>query len=192
MNVLVLNGSPHADGNTVQLLQAALQGTGDEIQVIQIDLFSLLPMPCTACGFCQEHDGCMFSDLDDADVLLRQADAFVWALPVYNYSVPAPVKALLDRFQRYYEASEAGKEVFVNNKRPALLLLTAGRKGLYAIDIIKKQIENAGRYVGFELIQTVFAGETDAASPSEKMLDAAFVAGKKLTDALQQKTDEKY
>ena len=35
---------------------------------------------------------------------LEDADAVIVATPVYNLSFPAPMKALFDRFQRYYEA----------------------------------------------------------------------------------------
>lgn len=185
MEIVVFNGSPRADGNTAGLLQAALAGMPADAQVQVIDLYSLLPMPCTACGCCKTQDTCMFSDLSETDVLLRRADAFIWALPVYNYSVPAPVKALLDRFQRYYELKERGEEVFADCKRPALLLLTAGRTGLYAVDIIKKQLDNAGRYVGFVLSDTVFAAETDKTAPQDAVLKAAAEAGMRLCQNTQ-------
>lgn len=191
MDILVLNGSPRADGNTAALVQAALQGMQADVQVHIENLYELLPMPCTACGCCRESNVCMFSDLDETARLLQQADALVWALPVYNYSLPAPVKALTDRLQRYYEASVRGETVFADSRRPSLLLLSAGRSGLYAVDIINRQLATANRYIGFLAPQTVFAANTDLSPVQEDILHEAAQAGRQLCLAVG-RNREKY
>ena len=179
MNILILNGSPRANGNTVQLIEAFKSGLPQDAVCLQVDLYDLLPMPCVACGACMAENMCRFSDLDETDALLRDADVLVWALPVYNYSVPAPVKALLDRFQRYYEAVEVRKEdIFKKKNRTAVLLLSAGRSGLHSVEIIEKQLQNAGRYIAFELQETVFAPDTDKQAVQTAILEkATLVAG---------------
>lgn len=172
MNVLIINGSPRADGTTARLIDAFRNGLPENACVAQLDLYSVLPMPCVACGACMRADTCRFSDLEDAHQLLIDADVLVWALPVYNYSVPAPVKAFLDRFQRYYEAKETrGESVFFDRERPCLLLLSAGRSGLYSVDIIKKQLSTACSYIGFSLRETVFAAHTDTQALSQDVLN---------------------
>ncbi len=179
MNILILNGSPRENGTTAQLIDAFKRGLTESVQCVQVDLYSLLPMPCIACSDCATSDCCRFSDLDETDALLRDADVLVWALPVYNYSVPAPVKALLDRFQRYYEAVEVRKEdIFKKKNRTAVLLLSAGRSGLHSVEIIEKQLQNAGRYIAFELQETVFAPDTDKQAVQTAILEkATLVAG---------------
>ena len=125
MNVLIINASPRADGTTVSLIDAFCTGLSSDVQTAQLNLYDILPMPCMACNACQNADACRFSDLDELDELLRNADALVWAVPVYNYSVPAPAKAVLDRFQRYYEALEVRcEQIFAKTDRPCVLLLS--------------------------------------------------------------------
>lgn len=178
MNILILNASPRADGNTACLIDAFRKGLPQDCSCEQLDLYSMLPMPCVACNACKQQDACRFSDLDELDAALRRADALVWAIPVYNYSVPSPAKAVLDRFQRYYEAYERNELLFEKTDRPCVLLLSAGRTGLYSADIVRKQLQTACRYTGFELQSTVFAANTDSAPPSEAvLLQASQAAG---------------
>ncbi len=181
MNVLILNASPRKNGNTVMLLDAFREGLAENADVVQMNLYDLQPKPCFACNACQTADQCSLSDLDVLDQHLRKADVLVWAVPVYNYSVPAPAKAVLDRFQRYYEAIEVRKEKpFANAQRPCVLLLNAGRSGLHSVEIIQKQIQTACRYTGFVLKQTVFAANTDKHAVSSDILSAANEAAKRL------------
>lgn len=174
MKIVIFNGSPHENGNTAALCKAFTDALPPAVQVETLSLYSILPLPCTACGACMQKNCCSFSDLDETDALLHEADAFVWAVPIYNYSVPAPVKALLDRFQRYYEAVRVrGEPVFDRTDRPAVLLLTAGRQGLYSKEMIEKQLQTAGDSIGFSLLRTVFAARTDCSPPSEEVLEAS-------------------
>ena len=185
MHILIFNASPHSNGNTARLLQAFQSGLPKSAVVTQVDLYTLLPAPCVDCGLCRTENTCRFSDLEAVDMLLHRADAFVWALPVYNYSVPAPMKALLDRFQRYYEAAQnCGKTVFEKQNRPAVLLLSAGRTGLFSVDLIQKQITTAGRYVGFSLRETVFAPKTDREDISPEIISLARACAENLQGEL--------
>ena len=53
-----------------------------------------------ACGWCDENVGCVFDDMDEFFADFEQADYIVITTPVYNGGVPAPLKAVVDRFQR--------------------------------------------------------------------------------------------
>ncbi len=179
MNVLILNASPHPNGNTAMLIDAFKSGLAEDANVVQLNLYEIQPKPCMACNACQTADRCCFSDLDELDMHLRKADLLVWAVPVYNYSVPSPAKAVLDRFQRYYEASEKRKEkLFAKTDRPCILLLSAGRSGLHSVEIIQKQIQTACRYTGFVLQKTVFASNTDKQPVEADVLASAEEAAK--------------
>ena len=70
--------------------------------------------PCLGCGFCEHKEGCVNSDFDQIDHLLRTCDYLVVASPVYNLSFPAPLKAIFDRTQRYFSAR------FVRGERPPI------------------------------------------------------------------------
>lgn len=143
---LVLFGSPHGHGYTRRLLDSFLECFREhkswEIQ--EVDLFERAPHACTGCRVCAQKEGCSFDDLDDVDKALRQCDLLVVASPVYNFSYPAPVKAWLDRTQRYFEARfSLGMKPPIKKHRKAVLLLTMGSQESFGVEVCTHQLERA-------------------------------------------------
>lgn len=143
---LVLFGSPHSRGCTAQLLEAFLEEFRRSAQweMEQVDLYRLQPHPCTGCKVCAQEERCAFPDLDALDRSLRACDLLVVASPVYNFSFPAPVKAWLDRTQRYFEARfSLGRKPPIQKHREAVLLLTMGSQDSFAVKVCTHQLERA-------------------------------------------------
>ena len=154
--LLVLFGSPHSHGFTARLLDSFLEcfqyHKGWEVQVV--DLYQQNPHPCTGCRACAKEEGCSFDDLDALDKSLRNSDLLVVASPVYNFSFPAPVKAWLDRTQRYFEARfSLGRKPPIKRRREAVLLLTMGSQDHYAVEVCTHQLERA-----FSVMNTTLTG----------------------------------
>ena len=112
MNVLLINGSPHAAGCTF----TALSEIADTLRKESVDseIFQLGTKPvrgCIACGVCAERGECAFQD----DVLpalveaVKRCDAVVIGSPVYYAGPNGALCALLDRL--FYSAGKylAGK-----------------------------------------------------------------------------------
>ena len=62
--VLLLNGSPHANGCTAAALDEMIRVFRDEgvdTELIQVGGKEI--RGCTACGWCMTHNGCVFNDL---------------------------------------------------------------------------------------------------------------------------------
>ena len=151
---LALFGSPHKEGPTARLLEAFLSPLGEDWQVERVDLFRLLPQPCTGCGFCKGQERCAFPDLDALDRAFRQCDLLVVASPVYNISFPAPLKAWLDRTQRYFEARfSLGMRPPIAKHRQAALLLTMGSEDSFGPQVCAHQLEQA-----FSVMNTTLEG----------------------------------
>ena len=99
MKVLLINGSPHAHGNTALAL-AQLQKTftenGVETEIIQV---GSKPMRgCIACGSCYVSGRCVIDDIvNETAPKLEAADGIVVASPVYYGSPNATLIAFLDR-----------------------------------------------------------------------------------------------
>lgn len=99
MKVLIINGSPRANGNTARLLREAtdvFDSEGVEYDIYQIGTKAV--RGCMACGYCYTHDGCVFKD--DANELaekLEKSDGLLIAAPVYYGSANGSVISLLDR-----------------------------------------------------------------------------------------------
>ena len=112
MKTLLINGSPHKDGNTARALSEAASALNAE--GIETEIFWLGTKPvrgCIACGACMEKQlgRCAFGD-DVCNTLIDRcagADAFIVGSPTY-YGQPAG--ALLAVLQRVFFAARAQVE----------------------------------------------------------------------------------
>ena len=101
--LLIIKGSPREDGICQELINQVRKYFLD-CEIKLYDSYKLSPSPCTDCKWCEYHDGCSNKDLDIFFEDFEDADYIALFTPVYNNFYPAPVKAILDRFQRYYNA----------------------------------------------------------------------------------------
>lgn len=99
MKVLILNGSPRADGNTtiaVNEMVKVFETEGIETQIMQIGSQAI--RGCIACGSCAKNGKCVFDDaVNEAARIFEKADGLVVASPVYYASANATLIACLDR-----------------------------------------------------------------------------------------------
>lgn len=105
MKVLLVNGSPHKNGNTAIALNEMEQiftDSGVETELIQI---GHLPIRgCIACGSCARNGKCVFEDaVNETAPKFEEADGLVVAGPVYYASANATLVAFLDRL--FYSTS---------------------------------------------------------------------------------------
>lgn len=103
MYVLGLQGSPRLKGNTNFLLDQFLNEISQRGAVTEkVHAARINAEPCIGCGYCEQKGMCVFAD-DDMSTqlygLLRRSDAVVLASPVYFYTFPARIKAIIDRSQ---------------------------------------------------------------------------------------------
>ncbi|MBR0085819.1 MAG: flavodoxin family protein [Lachnospiraceae bacterium] len=102
MKILVLNGSPKKKSDTFRLTDAFLKGLNknNEHEVNIVNVIDKKIAPCRGCFACwQKADGhCIIRD-DQNDILdlYRTADVIIWSFPLYCYSMPSHLKAVLDR-----------------------------------------------------------------------------------------------
>lgn len=99
MKVLMINGSPHAQGNTFTALREmekifVEEGIGTEIvQVGNKDIRG-----CIACYTCMEKGKCVFDDMvNEIAPKFEECDGLVVGSPVYYASANATLIAFLDR-----------------------------------------------------------------------------------------------
>jgi multimeric flavodoxin WrbA len=99
MKVLMVNGSPHPNGNTATALaemQKVFKEEGVETTLLQVGNKAI--RGCVACGSCREKGKCVFDDaVNEAAPLFEAADGLVVGTPVYYASANATVVAFLDR-----------------------------------------------------------------------------------------------
>ena len=99
MKVLMINGSPKANGNTALALkemEAIFAAEGMECETILVGNQPI--RGCIACGSCYKNGKCVFDDaVNEVAEKFRDADGLVVASPVYYASANATLIALLDR-----------------------------------------------------------------------------------------------
>ena len=102
MRVLLINGSPHAKGNTsIALAEVAKVLEEEGITTITVGIGTQSVRGCVACGACRKnHTYCAFSDAlyDQLRTILEEGiDGLVVGSPVYYAGPNGSLCALLDR-----------------------------------------------------------------------------------------------
>ena len=105
MKVLLINGSPRANGNTalgLREMEAVFHAQGIETETIQVGNQAI--RGCVACNGCAKKGRCVFDDgVNEAASKLKEADGLVVGSPVYYAGPNATVTAFLDRL--FYSTS---------------------------------------------------------------------------------------
>lgn len=99
MKVLMINGSPRANGNTATALremEKVFQQEGVETEIVQVGNKDI--RGCIACGSCAEKGRCVFDDLvNETAPKFEACDGLVVGSPVYYASANATLVAFVTR-----------------------------------------------------------------------------------------------
>lgn len=99
MKVLLVNGSPHKNGNTAYALNQMAEvfaAEGVETEILHIGSQAI--RGCIACRSCAKTGKCVFDDaVNEAAPKFQEADGIVVGSPVYYASANATLVAFLDR-----------------------------------------------------------------------------------------------
>lgn len=99
MKVLLVNGSPKAQGNTSIALEEMIKifkEEGIETEVLHVGNKDI--RGCIACGHCYQNGKCVFDDIvNESATKFEECDGLVVASPVYYASANATLIAFLDR-----------------------------------------------------------------------------------------------
>ena len=97
--VLLINGSPHAQGCTARALEEIIQtlnAEGIETELVHIGKDNV--PGCKACGFCMRNGRCVFDDkVNEVAAKFEEADGLIIGSPVYYGSPNATALAFMDR-----------------------------------------------------------------------------------------------
>ena len=102
MRILVFNGSPKRENSdTMRITRAFLSGMNDarEQEIHVIHVIDKHIEYCSGCFTCKRNGGTCVYDDDMKDILreITESDVLLFSFPLYNFGMPAPLKALLDR-----------------------------------------------------------------------------------------------
>ena len=113
MKVLIINGSPKANGNTAFALSQMAEvfhDYGVETEILQVG--SQLIRGCIGCGSCYKTHQCVFDDLvNETAAKLDSFDGIVVGSPVYYASPNGTLISFLDRL--FYSTGHIDKHMKV-------------------------------------------------------------------------------
>lgn len=126
MKILMINGSPNADGvcaTALNEMKKVFDAEGIESEIMNIGKGAI--RGCVDCGACDKLGRCAFDDaVNEAAPKFEAADALIVASPVYYASANATLIAFLDRL--FYSTS------FDKRMKVGAAVVSARRGGLSA------------------------------------------------------------
>ena len=163
MKVLLINGSPKANGNTATALNEMIKIFAEEgIETELIHVGNQAIRGCIGCAKCRQTGACVFDDIvNECAPKFAECDGIVVGSPVYYASANATLVAFLDRL--FYSAG-CDKRMKVGAS-----VVAARRGGLSAtFDELNKYFTISGMPVA----SSQYWNSIHGAAPGEAMQDA--------------------
>ena len=119
MKTIGILGSTRKGGNTEILLDVALEEAQSFGSASKVLLRDKAIAPCDGCMGCAPTGECVIrDDMQEVYTGIRQADAVIWASPVYYWSMTGLAKTALDRtfalnFPKLQQAGKIGGLILV-------------------------------------------------------------------------------
>ena len=153
MKITVITGSPCKGGNTFAMTDAfikAAEAKGHE--VVRFDAAMMKLGGCHACMTCfKTGKACSFDD--DFNLIaphILDADAIVYAMPVYWYSIPAQIKNVIDRVFSFCVAEKTA----IYGKKMGLICCCE-EKDVNVMDGVKIPMERTAALLKWEVVGEV-------------------------------------
>jgi len=185
--VLIVKGSPREQGNSAALagqVAAGAEATGAEVESFYLHGMNI--QACDACDFCQGgvDIGCVIED--DMQLLypkLREADALVYASPIYWFTVSAQLKLFMDRCYSLGGDSDYVGDHALAGKRVGIVLTYGGDDPFDsgAVNALRT-FQDIFNYIPAEIVGLVYGYGSSAGEikDSRDLMKRAYELGVKL------------
>ncbi|OUQ47681.1 flavodoxin [Drancourtella sp. An12] len=150
--IVVITGSPRKAGNSFAMTDAfikAAQAKGHT--VTRFDAAMMNVGGCRACETCfKSGKACSFDDdFNKIAPAVLEADAVVFTMPVYWYSIPAQIKAVIDKL---YSFCVAGKDIA---GKECALIACCEEDDLTVLDGVRIPIERSAALIKWQIVGEV-------------------------------------
>ena len=186
LNVLAINTSAKKDGSISRTLTAdllrALEDRHADLNIVERDLADGLPFIDSAwveANFTADEDRTERhrETLAGSDALvaeLKAADLIVIGAPIYNFSIPAVLKAWIDMIARArltFRYTDSGPEGLLTGKKAFVVVPSGGVPVGSPMDFATPYLKQALAFVGITDVE--FIGAKGADRGNRESLDAA-------------------
>jgi FMN-dependent NADH-azoreductase len=175
--VLMINSSARTEGSvtrelTAQLV-ARLQSMHGAVEVTHRDLamgIGLVNHNWITANFTDEseRDDAQRSELAQSDLLvqeLQDADILVLGVPVYNFGVPAALKAWIDmvaRARKTFRYTTNGPEGLLRGKKAYLIVASGGVPVDSPMDFATPYMRHALKFIGINDVEVIAAAQINS------------------------------
>jgi multimeric flavodoxin WrbA len=185
--IVILKGSPREEGNSATLAEQLAAGArAAGAQVESFYLHGLDIQACDACTMCQGVAGLNCVIEDDMQKLypkLWEADAVVYASPIYWFSVSAQLKLVMDRCFGMGDETEEPAHHALAGKRIGVILTYGGDDSFDsgAVNALR-MFQDTFRYIPAHIVGYVYghASHTGRVDQNRELMDRAYQLGRTL------------
>jgi multimeric flavodoxin WrbA len=185
--ILIVKGSPRKSGNSATLAEqvaAGAKAVGADVESVY--LHSMDIGPCDACDSCQAGADVDCVIGDDMQILypkIREADAIVYASPIYWFTITAQMKLFMDRCYALAGDTDETEDHALAGKRIGIVLTYGGDDPFDsgAVNAIRT-FQDTFNYIPAEIVGMVYGCASDAGEIRENpdVMEKAYELGRKL------------
>lgn len=174
--IVVITGSPRKNGNSFAMTDAFIKAAEEKgHSVIRFDTAMMNVGGCHACETCYKTEkACSFDDdFNTIAPAILEADAVVFTMPVYWYSIPAQIKCILDKM---YAFCVAGKDIA---QKECALIACCEENDLSVFDGVRIPIERSAALLKWQMVDEVLipgvlkAGDIEKTDGCHKAIELA-------------------
>lgn len=178
MKIVVITGSPRRKGNSFAMTDAfvkAAEAKGNS--VTRFDAAFMKIGGCHACMTCfKTGKACSFDDdFNQIANAILKADAVVYTLPVYWYSIPSQIKGVIDRI---FSLVVGGKDI---SGKKCALITCCEESDMTVMDGVRIPLERSAKLLKWQMVGEVLVPgvlNEGAVSDTDGCEQAAALAGK--------------
>ena len=150
--ILVITGSPRGKGNSFAMTDAFIKAAEAKGHIVtRFDAAMKNVGGCRACETCfKTGKACSFDDdFNTVAPAILDADAVVFTMPLYWYSIPAQIKGVIDRI---YSFCVAGKDI---SGKECALITCCEEDDISAMDGVRIPIERSAALLKWKMVGEV-------------------------------------
>lgn len=150
--IVVITGSPRQKGNSFAMTEAFIEAAKAKgHQITRFDAAMKNVGGCHACENCyRTGKACCFNDdFNSIAPAILKADAVVFTMPVYWYSIPAQVKGVIDRL---YSLVVGGKEYA---GKECAMIVCCEERDMSVMDGVRLPLERTAALLKWKMVGEV-------------------------------------
>ena len=152
--IVIITGSPRKTGNSFAMTDAFIKAAETKGHTVtRFDAAMMNVGGCHACETCfKSGKACSFDDdFNKIAPAVLEADAVVFTMPVYWYSIPAQIKGVIDKL---YSFCVAGKDIA---GKECALIACCEEDDLSVLDGVRIPIERSAALLKWQMVGEVLA-----------------------------------